>query len=417
MRRISDNGVRSAIRISNLQTNMFEQISPAPPDAILGLTDAFKTDLNPQKVNLGVGVYKNAAGATPILTSVKKAEEILLSSETTKSYLPITGSPGYAKGVQRLLFGDDHELLGSGRAATAHTPGGTGALRVGGEFLKRFRPDAKIWMSNPTWANHKGVFSSAGLALAEYPYYDAQTRCLDFDAMLATLKSVPAGDIVLLHVTCHNPTGVDPSPEQWEILAETAAVAGWFPFFDFAYQGFGVSVDADRAPLEMFAAKGLEFVVASSCSKNFGLYNERTGGFTLVGKDADSVAAAFSHVKSTIRTNYSNPSNHGGAIVETILSSSELTTEWLLELDGMRDRIKAMRSALAGGLKQRGAELDFGFIERQNGMFSFSGLSEAAVNQLRNEHAIYIVKDGRINVAGITPDNTDYLCDAIAKVL
>ncbi len=396
---------------------MFNDISPAPADPILGLTEAFKADTNPNKINLGVGVYKDASGATPILSCVKKAEATLLETEKTKGYLPINGSAGYAKGVQGLLFGADSGLVAVGRVATAHTPGGTGGLRVGAEFLKKFRPDAKIWMSNPTWANHKGVFGSAGLELASYPYYCAETRGLDFEAMLAALKAVPAGDIVLLHVTCHNPTGVDPTVEQWQQIAEVAGEAGWLPFFDFAYQGFGVSVEEDRKPLELFAAKGLEFVVASSCSKNFGLYNERVGGFSLVGHSAEAVSAAFSHVKSVIRTNYSNPASHGGAIVDTILASTELTQEWLGELAEMRDRIKAMRGVLVAGLQQRGVDMDFGFIERQNGMFSFSGLSDEAVATLQAEQAIYIVKGGRINVAGITPGNADYLCDAIAGVL
>ena len=395
---------------------MFEELSPAAPDSILGLTEAFKKDPNPRKINLGVGVFKDATGATPILSSVKKAEERLLSSETSKSYLPISGSPAYAAGVQELLFGANSSVITEGRACTAHTPGGTGGLRIGGDFLKKFRPDANIWMSNPTWANHKGVFAAAGLNLADYPYYDAESRGLDAEAMFGCLKEIPAGDIVLLHVTCHNPTGVDPTPAQWERIADIAVEAGWMPFFDFAYQGFGESVEADRKPLELFAERGIEFVVAASCSKNFGLYNERTGSFTLVGRHADAAQAAFSHVKTTVRTNYSNPSCHGGAIVETILADEALTEEWLGELAAMRVRIKEMRSALVKGLKERGVPMDFGFIEQQHGMFSFSGLSDAQVATLREDYGIYIVKGGRINVAGITPGNVDALCDAISTV-
>lgn len=396
---------------------MFETISPAPPDAILGLTEAFKADPNPEKINLGVGVYKDDSGQTPILSAVKKAEARLLEKETTKSYLPISGSPRYAAGVQQLLFGEGHALIAGGRVQTAHTPGGTGGLRVGGDFLKKIRPEASVWVSNPTWANHKAVFAAAGLAVKEYPYYDAETRGLDFDALLETLGTIPAGDIVLLHVCCHNPTGVDPDAEQWEKIAEVAEVAGWFPFFDFAYQGFGVSVEADRAPLELFASKNLEFAVAASFSKNFGLYNERTGSFSIAGPDKDAVAAAFSHVKTSIRSNYSNPSRHGGAIVEEVLGDAELTREWRQELDDMRERIQELRAALVQGLSARGLDRDFSFITRQNGMFSFSGLSPEQVNTLREKHSIYIVGSGRINVAGVSRSNLDALCDAMATVI
>jgi aspartate/tyrosine/aromatic aminotransferase len=396
---------------------MFASLSPAPADPILGLTDAFKADPNPQKINLGVGVFKDDAGRTPILSSVKKAETRLLASETTKSYLPISGSPGYAAGVQRLLLGEGHDLIASGRIQTAHTPGGTGGLRVAGDFLKFLRPEATVRVSNPTWANHKGVFAACGFPVSEYPYYNPVTQGLDFDAMLQALKSVPAGDIVLLHVCCHNPSGVDPTPEQWAQIADVAAEKEWFPLFDFAYQGFGTSVEDDRAPLLLFAGKGLEFAVAASCSKNFGLYNERTGSFSLVAGTADDAATAFSHVKRIIRTNYSNPSSHGGAIVETILSDADLTREWREELDGMRDRIQVLRRQFVETLAAKGADRDFSFISRQNGMFSFSGLSPEQVTALRDRHSIYIVGSGRINVAGITSDNLDRLCEAVVSVL
>ncbi len=396
---------------------MFESISPAPPDAILGLTDAFKADPNPQKINLGVGVYKDESGQTPILTAVKKAEARLLEKETTKSYLPISGAPAYATGVQELLLGEGHALISEGRIQTAHTPGGTGGLRVGGDFLKKFRPDASIWVSNPTWANHKAVFQASGFSVKEYAYYDAENQSLDFDALLEALSTVPAGDVVLLHVCCHNPTGVDPSPAQWEKIAAVAEVAGWFPFFDFAYQGFGTSVEADRYPLELFAGKNLEFGVAASFSKNFGLYNERTGSFSIAGPDKSAVAAAFSHVKTVIRSNYSNPSRHGGAIVEEVLADPALRQEWLDELDTMRDRIKELRTALVEGLSSRGIDRDFGFIAEQNGMFSFSGLNADQVKILKEQNSIYIVGSGRINVAGINRENLDPLCDAIAAVM
>lgn len=396
---------------------MLESISPAPADPILGLTEAFNADSNPEKINLGVGVYKDDQGQTPTLKSVRAAETRMLEQAGTKSYLPIPGSPAYAKGIRDLLFGSDHPLVVAGRVRTAHTPGGTGGLRVGGDFLKRFRPDATLWVSSPTWANHKGVFSACGFDIREYPYYDPAARGLDFEAMCDTLRDVPAGDVVLLHVCCHNPTGADPTPAQWEALADLAAERGWFPFFDFAYQGFGASLEEDRAPLHVFSKRDLEFAVAASCSKNFGLYSERTGSFSLAARDPESADAAFSHVKKTIRANYSNPPRHGGDIVQTILGSAELKAEWIRELDGMRARIHELRSLLVTTLRDKGADRDFGFIARQHGMFSFSGLNKDQVDTLRREHSIYIVGSGRINVAGITSANIDRLCEAITSVL
>lgn len=396
---------------------MFESISAAPPDAILGLTEAYKSDPNPDKINLGVGVFQDDRGNTPVLSSVKRAEAMLLEAENTKSYLPISGSPAYADGVQDLLFGGDHLFVRDQRVRTAHTPGGTGGLRVGGDFLKFARPEAAVWVSSPTWANHKAVFSAAGLPVREYPYFDADGMGLDFDGMIGALEKVPAGDVVLLHVCCHNPTGVDPSPDQWRQIADVAESAGWFPFFDFAYQGFDTSVEADRAPLELFADRGLEFLVAASCSKNFGLYSERTGSVSVVAGDAKSASAAFSHVKRIIRANYSNPPRHGAAIVEVILGNPELRAEWTAELDAMRNRIRDLRSRFVIGLQSRGVDRDFSFISRQSGMFSFSGLNAEQVQTLRDEYSIYMVGSGRINVAGVNPANLDPLCDAIAAVL
>lgn len=396
---------------------LFDSISPAPADAILGLTEAFKNDSNPNKINLGVGVYMNDEGVTPILSSVKKAEARLLEEELSKGYLPISGSKGYAAGVQDLLLGNDHALVTSGRIQSAHTPGGTGGLRVGGEFLKKFKPEATLWVSNPTWANHQGIFAAAGFPIQEYPYYDAASMGLDFDGMMEALSKVPSGDCVLLHVCCHNPTGVDPSSEQWSQIADLAEKAGWFPFFDFAYQGFGESVEADREPLRLFAERGLEFVVAASFSKNFGLYSERTGSFSLVAGTPEAAEAAFSHVKTTIRVMYSNPPRHGGSLVEVVLSDADLRREWLGELEEMRNRIHDLRTQLVDGLHQRGVDRDFSFIARQKGMFSFSGLTKDQVNVLRDAYSIYVVGSGRINVAGIRSANLDPLCDAVAAVL
>ncbi len=394
---------------------MWQNIDAAPADSILGLTDAFRKDANPHKVNLGVGVYKDETGRTPILDCVKAAEKILLERESSKSYLPISGDPTYAAEVQKLLFGATGEVIASGRAATAHAPGGTGALRVGGDLLKKFYPRATVWISRPTWANHKGVFKTCGFPLEEYPYYNPTTRSLDFPAMAECLLAVPAGDIVLLHACCHNPSGVDLTAEQWREVAAIAAKIGWVPFLDFAYQGFGEGIEADRSGVEAFAAAGIDFLVASSFSKNFGLYNERTGALTVVSPSAQEAAVAMSHLKTTIRVIYSNPPAHGGLVVALVLSDPQLHRQWLEELAVMRNRIKAMRVALVEGLTRRGVKGDFSSITRQRGMFSFSGLSDAVVEWLRANRSIYVVAGGRINLAGLTEANIGYVCDAIAE--
>jgi aspartate/tyrosine/aromatic aminotransferase len=396
---------------------MWQNIKAAPADSILGLTDAFRNDPSSQKVNLGVGVYKDENGTTPILDCVKAAEKILLEQEKTKSYLPISGDAAYAAEVQKLLFGESGDVVSSGRAVTAHAPGGTGALRVGGDLLKKFYADAKVWISSPTWANHKGVFKTAGFELAEYDYYNPETKALDFEAMAASLKSIPAGDIVLLHACCHNPSGVDLSASEWKQVAAIGKEKGWIPFLDFAYQGFGESVEEDRCGIEEFAAAGVDFFIASSFSKNFGLYNERAGALTIVSPTAQDSAVAMSHLKSTIRVIYSNPPAHGGLVVATILSNPELHKQWLGELAAMRDRIKAMRLALVEGLATRGVAGDFSYITRQRGMFSFSGLSDDIVAWLRSNKSIYVVGGGRINLAGLTKANINYVCDAIAEAL
>lgn len=396
---------------------MWQNIDAAPADSILGLTDAFRKDPNPHKVNLGVGVYKDETGRTPILDCVKAAEKILLEKESSKSYLPISGDPTFAVEVQKLLFGPTGKVIASGRAATAHAPGGTGALRVGGDLLKKFYPRATVWISGPTWANHKGVFKTCGFPLAEYPYYNPVTRSLDFPAMVTSLMAVPTGDIVLLHACCHNPSGVDLTVEQWREVAAIAAKKGWVPFLDFAYQGFGEGIEADRCGVEAFAATGIDFLVASSFSKNFGLYNERTGALTIVSPSAGEAAVAMSHLKTTIRVIYSNPPAHGGLIVALILSDPQLHQQWLQELAAMRNRIKAMRVALVEGLAKRRVKGDFSSITRQRGMFSFSGLADPAVEWLRANKSIYVVAGGRINLAGLTEANIGYVCDAIAEAL
>jgi aspartate/tyrosine/aromatic aminotransferase len=396
---------------------MFEAVKPAPADTILGLTEAYEQDQNPKKINLGAGVYKDEQGNTPILKCVRAAERLMLEEETTKTYLPIGGSPAYARLVQELIFGEQHPVIASGYAKTVHTPGGTAALRVGADFLHQALPKARIWVSDPTWANHRGVFEAAGFPVHTYTYYDAAEKALDFERMCSDLERIPGDDVVLLHVCCHNPTGVDPSHEQWQEIATIARRRRWMPLLDFAYQGFGSGLEQDRAPLALFLADGAELVVASSFSKNFGLYQERAGALTLVSTAPDVAEAVLSQVKRIIRVNYSNPPAHGGQVVETVLRDTALRKQWESEVTQMRERIKAMRTALVEGLHKRKVAGDFSFISRQNGMFSYSGLTDTQVKFLREQKSVYMVTGGRMNVAGITTSNITYLCDAIAEAL
>ena len=396
---------------------MFEHLEMAPPDAILGLTEAFRKDPNPNKINLGVGVYKDAAGETPVLQCVKRAEERILASEKTKSYLPIPGAPEYGAAVRELLFGAGHEIIANKRAATAHTPGGTGGLRVAADFIMRNCGRPRVWLSDPTWENHAAVFAAAGLETATYPYYNHETKGLAGDAMLRALAQVPKGDVVLLHACCHNPSGMDPDADQWRAIADLADEQGFLPLVDFAYQGFGDGLDQDAAGLRELCRSGRELLVCSSFSKNFGLYKERVGALTIVGRDADATERAFSHVKRCIRTNYSNPPSHGGQIVQNVLGDAELRALWEQEVKVMCERINGMRALFVATLRKKGVTRDFSFIVQQKGMFSFSGLNRDQVNALRDKFAIYIVGSGRINVAGMTEANMDPLCEAIASVL
>lgn len=396
---------------------MFENITAAPADPILGLADLFRNDDRPNKINLGIGVYKDETGQTPVLTSVKKAEQYLLENETTKNYLSIDGLADFARCTQALLFGQDSAIISAKRARTAQTPGGTGALRVAADFLATQTGAKRVWISNPSWPNHKNVFNSAGLEVCEYDYYDAENHQLDFDAMLASLRGAKAGDVVLFHGCCHNPTGIDPTAEQWSQLAELSKASGWLPLFDFAYQGFARGLEEDAEGLRIFATSHQELIVASSYSKNFGLYNERVGAFTLVAAEAGVADTAFSQVKYTIRANYSNPPAHGAAVVATILGNDALRAIWEQELTDMRQRIHRMRQLFVNTLQEKGANRDFSFIIRQNGMFSFSGLNKDQVIRLREEFGVYAVNSGRVNVAGMTPDNMAALCEAIVAVL
>lgn len=396
---------------------MFRTLPMAPADPILGLAEAFKNDPNPAKIDLSAGVYRDAAGKTPVFRAVKRAEERILRNETTKNYLSIQGSAEYAAAVQEMVFGADHEILARRRAVTAHTPGGTGALRVAGDFLHKLFPAKRIWVSQPTWPNHPSVFRAAGMEVKTYPYFDAAHNDLDFDAMLAALAQLPEGDVVLLHGCCHNPTGIDPTPAQWEQIAGVLATRKLLPLVDFAYQGLAEGMREDAAGLLALCQRCPELLIASSFSKNFGLYNERVGALTLVAEDADAAAAALSQLKLCIRANYSNPPAHGAAIVTTIWNDPELHAEWEGEVKAMRERINEMRSLFVETLADKGVTRDFSSIARQRGMFSFSGLTPEQVAMLRQRYSIYIIDSGRINVAGMTTDNMDRLCQAIAEVM
>lgn len=396
---------------------MFENVQIAPPDPILGLTETFKADPNPDKINLSVGVYQDSTGKTPVLETVKEAERRILEQENSKGYLAMTGEPVYCTKVQELLFGEGHEIITSKRAATAQCPGGTGGLRVAGDYLHIVHPGAKIWLSNPTWANHNTIFEAAGVECEKYAYRDPKTNGLDFDAMYESIKKIPKGDVILLHGCCHNPTGIDPTPEQWSKIGALLAELGVLPLVDFAYQGLANGIEEDRAGLLELVKQVKQMLVCSSFSKNFGLYRERTGALTVIADDAKQANTVMSQVKLRIRYNYSNPPSHGGQIVAVILSDPELKARWVEEVADIRGRINEMRHLFVKTLKEKGVQQDFSSIIEQRGMFSFSGLTKDQVDKLRDEYSIYIVGSGRINVAGMTPGNMDRLCEAIKSVL
>lgn len=396
---------------------MFEAIEVAPADPILGLTEAFLRDTRPGKVNLSVGVYKDAEGKTPVLRSVKAAEKRLVETETTKSYLPISGSVEYDRLVQAMMLGEDHPLLAQKRIVTLQAPGGTGALRVAGDFVRQQFPQATVWCSSPTWNNHPKIFESSGLAVDTYPYLDDTARAVDFDAMLGKFKRLPAGDVVVLHGCCHNPSGVDLSADQWQQVAEVVVERQLLPLVDFAYQGFGSGLQEDAEGLRILAGVVPEALVASSFSKNFGLYRDRVGGLSAIAPSSSAADAVLSHLKIAVRTNYSNPPAHGALVVETILADPELRASWERELAEMRGRIQEMRELFVNTMRVHAPQRDFAFLLDQRGMFSFSGLTPEQVDMLKTNHAIYIVRSGRINVAGITPTNIEPLCQAIAAVL
>lgn len=396
---------------------MFRHIEKAPADPILGLNEAFKYEILPNKINLGVGVYKNEAGDTPIFESVKKAEKILLEKEKTKSYLPIQGTDEYTNIVKELIFGKESHIITAKKAATVQSPGGTGALRIAADFIRKFMPKAKIWLSNPTWENHNQIFNSAGIETAFYPYYNSKTKWLCFDGLTETLLKIPSTDVVLFHACCHNPTGVDIDKEQWEIIAKIAAERGFLVLFDFAYQGIGNGLNEDALAIRLFADKIKNFMVANSFSKNFGLYNERVGALTVVTENSDIADKVLSQLKICVRVNYSNPPGHGSSIVTTIISDPKLNKLWLAELKEMHDRIHNYRWKLVSALKEKGVKQNFDFIMKQRGMFSYTGLTPEQVNTLREKYALYMVSTGRINLAGINAKNIAKIAQAISEVL
>lgn len=400
-----------------MQNSPFAHIEQAPPDPIIGLTEAFNNDANPAKVNLGVGVYQDANGKVPVLGVVREAEKRWYDLEPTKSYLGIDGLPAYNKEVQKLLFGADSQVIAEGRAVTVQGLGGTGSLKIGADFLKRFFPEAQIWISNPSWENHQMLFEAAGFKVNSYPYYDAETHGLDFNGMLETLKGLPANSIIVLHACCHNPTGVDLTHDQWRLLVDVVKQSNLIPFLDFAYQGFGESLEADAFAVRAFAESGMSCLIASSFSKSFALYRERVGALTILTSSAEESKRVLSQAKRVIRTNYSNPSSHGAQIVALVLADAELRQQWEAELAEMRERIWQMRGKFVEMLREKGVEMDFSFIKNQRGMFSYSGLSPEAVKTLREKYSLYIVGSGRVCLAAMNDKNIGYVCEAIADVL
>jgi aspartate aminotransferase len=396
---------------------MFAQITQAPPDPILGITEAFLKDSRPGKVNLSVGVFKDESGKTPVLESVKLAEKRIFEQEKDKLYKPIQGDAAYGKAVRQMLFGKGAPPVDNGTAVTCHTPGGTGALRLAADFLSQKAGVKKIWVSDPTWENHKAIFSAVGLEVATYRYFDAQTNGLDFAGLKASLSQAQPGDAVLLHACCHNPSGVDPTPAQWSEIAALLAERQAFPLVDFAYQGFGDGLTEDAAGIHALQKSCKEMLICSSFSKNFSLYNERTGALTALASSVQEAEAVLSQLKVCARVNYSNPPAHGGLIVSTIALDAELSVLWEKELSAMRQRILEMRALFVTSLAKAGAKRDFSFITQQKGMFSFSGLNKDQVERLKADHGIYIVGSGRINVAGMAAGTMDKLCQAIVSVL
>jgi aromatic-amino-acid transaminase len=397
--------------------SFFSAVEMAPRDPILGLNEQFAADPNPAKVNLGVGVYYDDQGKLPLLACVQAAEQAMMATPTARGYLPIDGIAAYDSGVKALVFGADSEPVQSGRIATVQAIGGTGGLKIGADFLKKLSPNADVLISDPSWENHRALFSSAGFVVKNYRYYDAAKRGVDFDGMLADLTAAPAGSIVVLHACCHNPTGYDITPAHWDQVVSLCKARALVPFLDMAYQGFGYGLAEDGAVVQKFVAAGMSFFVSTSFSKSFSLYGERVGALSVLCDSKDEASRVLSQLKIVIRTNYSSPPSHGGAVVAAVLSKPEWRALWESELGGMRTRIKAMRQKLVDGLKAAGVQQDMSFVTSQIGMFSYSGLSRDQMVRLRTEFGVYGTDTGRMCVAALNSKNIDYVCAAVAKVM
>ena len=397
--------------------SLFTAVEMAPRDPILGLNEQFNADRNPSKVNLGVGVYFDDNGKLPLLECVRLAEQAMMENPSARGYLPIDGIAAYDTAIKSLVFGADSEPVTSDRIATVQAIGGTGALKIGADFLKKISPDATVLISDPSWENHRALFTNAGFVVQTYAYYDAANRGIDFSGMLASLETAAPGTIIVLHACCHNPTGYDLTPEQWDQVISVIQKKKLTPFLDMAYQGFGNGIAEDGAVIGKFVTAGMIFFVSTSFSKSFSLYGERVGGLSVLCTDKEEASRVLSQLKIVIRTNYSNPPIHGGAEVAAVLNNPELRALWEKELGEMRVRIKAMRQKLVDGLKAAGVQQDMSFMTQQIGMFSYSGLSKDQMVRLRNEFGVYGTDTGRICVAALNSKNIDYVCQAIAKVM
>jgi aromatic-amino-acid transaminase len=400
-----------------MSSSIFAAVEMAPRDPILGLNESFNADTRSTKVNLGVGVYFDDNGKIPLLAAVKTAEDARVKAALPRGYQPIEGAPAYNQAVQNLLLGADSALIANGQVITAQALGGTGALKIGADYLKRLNPNSKVYISDPSWENHRALFESAGFVVENYPYYDAATRGVNFAGMKSCLSSLDAGSIIILHACCHNPTGADLSDAQWQEVVDTCRERGLVPFLDMAYQGFADGIEPDAVAVRAFSASGLQFFVSSSFSKSFSLYGERVGALSIITAGKEESGRVMSQLKRVIRTNYSNPPIHGGALVAAVLSSPELRQQWETELGGMRDRIRAMRTGLVEAIKAQGVAQDFSFVIQQRGMFSYTGLTAAQVERMKEEFGIYAVSTGRICLAALNTKNVDYVAKAIATVI
>ena len=396
---------------------MFESLQPLPPDPILGLNAAFKADDNPNKVDLGIGVYKDEKGNTPVMRAVKEAEKLILNSQLTKAYVGPKGALAYNEAVAELILGATLKAGLGGRRITMQTPGGCGGLRIAAEFIARASSGSTIWVSDPTWANHKPLIGSSGLKFKSYPYYNYETHSVDFDNMIAALANVPKGDVVLLHGCCHNPSGADLASNQWRAIRDLAQEQNFTIFIDLAYQGMGDGLEEDVIGVRLLAESLPELIIVSSCSKNFGLYRERTGAITLICQNEGAASAASTLIAAAARSNYSMPPDHGAAVVQLIREDSSLNSMWEEELKEIRNRINGLRITFANRLTESGAQRDFSFIQKEKGMFSFLGITKSQIDKLISEYAIYLVDSSRINVASINEDNIDYVTKSISEVL